>query len=245
MLYGSRPDKRLEAAIDSIRRDHGDAAFCLLTGDLADAGSDAAYAWLAEAVARLPMPSYPLVGNHDRREALLRHFPQLAMDAAGFVQTAIATPVGRFLLLDTLDNGSASGAYCAARRDWLAAQLAGSGDEAIWLAMHHPPLAVGIPSMDRYALRHPAAFWAVLKEHRQRIRHLFVGHLHRPLGGSWHGIPFSCVRSPNHQVAFDMRTTDEVPGNQEAPGYAVVLIDESNVIVHQHDFLYRGERFWL
>lgn len=245
MLYGSRPDERLAAAIDSIRRDHGDAEFCLLTGDLADAGSDAAYAWLAEAVAGLPMPTYPLVGNHDRREALLRHFPQLATDDAGFVQTAIDTPVGRFLLLDTLDDGSASGAYCAARRAWLSAQLAASGGEAIWLAMHHPPLAVGIPSMDRYALRQPAAFWSVLKEHRQRIRHLFVGHLHRPLGGSWHGIPFSCVRSPNHQVAFDMRTTDEVPGNQEAPGYAVVLIDESKVVVHQHDFLYRGERFWL
>ena len=45
--------------------------------------------------------------------------------------------------------------------------------------------------------------------------------------------------------AKDVETTDEVPGNQEAPGYAVVLIDESNVVVHQHDFLYSGERFWL
>lgn len=244
-MFGSRPDERLEAAVDSIRRDHGDAAFCLLTGDLADAGSPAAYARLAKAMARLPMPAYPLVGNHDRRAALAHHFPQLGRDAAGFVQTAIPTAVGRFLLLDTLDEGTASGVYCSARRAWLAGQLADSGAEPIWLAMHHPPLAVGIPSMDQFALRDPAAFWAVLRPHRQRIRHLFVGHLHRPLGGSWHGIPFSCVRSPNHQVAFDMRTTEEVPGNQEAPGYAVVLIDDDSVVVHQHDFLYQGERFWL
>lgn len=244
-MFGSRPDERLDAAVDSICRDHGDAAFCLLTGDLADAGSSAAYGRLARAVARLPMPAYPLVGNHDRRSALTSHFPQLATDAAGFVQNAIPTAFGRFLLLDTLDDGAASGAYCSARQAWLAGQLADSGEEAIWLAMHHPPLAVGIPSMDRFALRDPDAFWAVLRPHRRRIRHLFVGHLHRPLGGSWQGIPFSCVRSPNHQVAFDMRTTGEVPGNHEAPGYAVVLIDEHSVVVHQHDFLYRGERFWL
>jgi len=244
-LFGSRPDERLEQAVDDICRNHADAAFCLLTGDLADAGSDAAYARLAEIVARLPMPAYPLVGNHDDRVALCRHFPNLAVDADGFVQTAIDTPVGRFLLLDTLKPGSARGLYCPTRRTWLARQLAASGDTPIWLAMHHPPLAVGIPSMDQYALREPETFWAVLAPHRERIRHLLVGHLHRPLGGSWHGIPFSCVRSPNHQVAFDMRTTDEVPGTQEAPGYAVVLIEPDSVVVHQHEFLYAGDRFWL
>ena len=244
-LFGSCPDERLDAVVDSILRDHADARFCLLTGDLADAGSDAAYARLAGALDRLPMPAYLLVGNHDDRAALGRHFPQLAVDAAGFVQTTIDTPVGRFLLLDTLEDGSPCGQYCAARLAWLEQRLAECGEQPIWLAMHHPPLAVGIPSMDQYALRDTAAFWAVLQPYRQRIRHLFVGHLHRPLGGSWHGIPFSCVPSPNHQVAFDMQTTDGVPGTHEAPGYAVVLIDENSVVVHQHAFLYAGQHFWL
>ena len=244
-LFGSRPDERLDALVDSILREHADADFCLLTGDLADTGSAIAYARLAETLARLPMPAYLLPGNHDDRAALGRQFPDICRDEAGFVQAAIETPVGRFLLLDTLESGLPCGEYCATRRAWLARQLAENGTRPIWLAMHHPPLAVGIPSMDQYALRDPAAFWAVLEPHRQFIRHLFIGHLHRPLGGSWHGIPFSCVRSPNHQVAFDMVSADEVPGNQEAPGYAVVLIEKDSVVVHQHEFLYRGERFWL
>lgn len=244
-IFGSRPDERLDAAVDSILRDHADAAFCLLTGDLADSGSPAAYALLARILRRLPMPCYLLPGNHDDRAELCRQFTNLGRDAAGFVQTAIETPVGRFLLLDTLESGRPGGEYCPARRAWLAGQLAASGSQPIWLAMHHPPLAVGIPSMDQYALRDPAAFWSILEPYRQRIRHLFIGHLHRPLGGSWHGIPFSGVRSPNHQVAFDMLTTNEVPGNQEAPGYAVVLIGPDSVVVHQHEFLYQGERFWL
>ena len=99
--------------------------------------------------------------------------------------------------------------------------------------------------MDQYALQDSQNFYALLQPHRSRIRHMFFGHLHRPIGGSWHGIPFSVVRSPNHQLALDMHTSPEVPGCQESPGYGVVLIDESAVVVHHHDFLYQGTRFWL
>ena len=56
-LFGSSPRERLDLAIDSILQSHADANFCLLTGDLADAGSVAAYAALADALRRLPMPA--------------------------------------------------------------------------------------------------------------------------------------------------------------------------------------------
>jgi len=245
LLYDSDPAARLNTAVDSILREHGDAAFCLLTGDLADAGADGAYAILAQAAARLPMPAYLLAGNHDDRAALKRAFPGLQVDDAGFIQRAIDTPHGRFLLLDTLEPGKPWGTYCATRRAWLRRQLEDDSAEAFFIVMHHPPLAVGIPSMDQYALREAGSFYALLAPFQSKIRHLFFGHLHRPIGGSWHGMPFSVVRSPNHQVALDLRTTSEVPGCQEAPGYGVVLIDDTSVVMHHHDFLDSGPRFWL
>jgi len=246
-LFGSSPRERLELAIDSILKNHADADFCLLTGDLADAGSDDAYAALATALRRLPMPTHLLPGNHDSREALRRHFPQLPADDNGFMQTVLATPAGRFLLLDTVEAGAPWGSYCTARQTWLAQQLAASGDEPLWIAMHHPPLALGIPSMDQFALRDAEALWSVIAPHKTRIRHLFFGHLHRPIGGSWRGIPFSCTSSPNHQVALDLVTLhgDEVPGCREPAGYAVILIDTDSVVVH-HQQLFGAETvFWL
>ena len=245
-LFGSSPRERLELAIDSILQSHVDADFCLLTGDLADAGGDAAYAALADALRRLPMPAYLLPGNHDSRAALRRQFPQLSADD-DFMQAVIDTPAGRFLLLDTVEAGAPWGSYCAKRREWLARQLASAGDQPLYIAMHHPPLALGIPSMDQFALREPEAFWAVITPHRAQIRHLFFGHLHRPIGGSWRGIPFSCTASPNHQVALDLATLrgDEVPGCREPAGYAVILIDADGVVVH-HQQLFNGETsFWL
>ncbi len=245
-LFGSLPRERLELAIDSILQSHADADFCLLTGDLADAGRDAAYAALAATLARLPMPAHLLPGNHDDRVTLPRQFPQLPADGE-FIQTAIDSPAGRFLLLDTVEAGAPWGSYCAERREWLTRQLAAAGDLPLYIAMHHPPLALGIPSMDQFALRDAEAFWAVIAPHRAQIRHLFFGHLHRPIGGSWRGIPFSCISSPNHQVALDLATFrgDQVPGCREPAGYAVILIDADRVVVH-HQQLFNGETsFWL
>jgi 3',5'-cyclic AMP phosphodiesterase CpdA len=246
-LFGSAPLARLELAIDRILENHADADFCLLTGDLADAGGDAAYASLAEALRRLPMPAHLLPGNHDSRAALRRHFLQLANNDGGFMQAALATPGGYFLLLDTVEPGAPWGSYCIQRREWLAQQLAAAGDLPLYVAMHHPPLALGIPSMDQFALRDAEAFWSVIAPHRTRIRHLFFGHLHRPIGGSWRGIPFSCTSSPNHQVALDLTTVrgDDVPGCREPAGFAVILIDTDSVVVH-HQQLFGGETaFWL
>lgn len=232
-LYGRTPLARLGQAVERILAVDADAAFCLLTGDLADAGGDGAYAALATALARLPMPCHLLPGNHDERAALRRAFPALPDDGSGFIQQSLATPAGRFLLLDTLRDGKPWGLLCPARLAWLAAELAASSDEPLFIAMHHPPLATGIPSMDRFMLRGVDELWNVIAPHRGRIRHLFLGHLHRPIGGSWHGIPFSFVASPNHQVALDLATAaDDVPGCLEPSGYGVILIDDATIAVH-------------
>jgi 3',5'-cyclic AMP phosphodiesterase CpdA len=239
-LFGSDPLARLDLAIADICARHADADFCLLTGDLADAGGDSAYQALAARIARLPMPCRLLPGNHDSRATLRRCIAGLPDDGNGFIQAEHATAAGRFLLLDTLEAGKPWGRYCAARRDWLAARLAAAAGP-VFIAMHHPPFACGIPSMDRYALRDGEAFREIIAPHRNRIRHIFLGHLHRPLGGSWHGIPFSCTASPNHQVALDLESAgDDVPGCREPAGYSVALIDDERVVVH-HAQLFNGE----
>ncbi|MFM2055571.1 MAG: hypothetical protein RL456_3608 [Pseudomonadota bacterium] len=239
LLYGTSPHARLRDAIDSVVRLHADADACLLTGDLADAGSPAAYRDLAALLARLPMPFHLLPGNHDDRDALARAFPDhVGRDEDGFLQREVPLPDGgRLLLLDSVDAGRPQGLYCAARRRWLAARLeaAAASGAPVWLAMHHPPMPVGIPSMDLYGLRDPGPLGALLRAHRDTIRHIFCGHVHRAIAGTWQGVSFSCAKSVNHQVALDLVRTDEVPGSGEAPGYGVILADGGRVIVHGQD----------
>jgi 3',5'-cyclic AMP phosphodiesterase CpdA len=241
-LYGLDPAERLRAAVADIVARHGPngpapAAFALLTGDLAHHGSSEPYALLREILAPLPMPVHLLLGNHDDRAAFRAAFPEVPVDRHGFVQSAFATPVGRFLLLDTHEPGTAAGVLCARRLAWLAERLAEAGDAPVFLALHHPPARSGIAGMDRIPLRDAEALWEVLAPHRARIRHMFHGHLHRPFAGSWRGIPFSSLRGTSHQVALDLAERTTVPGSHEPPAYALVRASAEEVVVHTHDFL--------
>ena len=245
LLYGSDPHKRLQAAVRSMATEHGDAAFCIVTGDLAHLGEPAAYAALQDVLAALSMPVHLMIGNHDDRLAFCRQFTSTPVDGAGFVQQVLPFEQGLLLMLDTNEAGVPHGVYCSRRCLWLADRLRDSGDAPLWIAMHHPPFDVGLPSMDAIGLRDAAAFAEVLAPHRARVRHLFFGHLHRPMAGSWRGIGISSVRGTNHQVALDLHRRDAIPGSFEPPAYAVVLADSRQTLVHSHDFLDDSRRFEL
>ncbi len=247
-LYGLNPAERLEACIADINARHADAAFCIVTGDLAHWGEPGAYARLRRALDRLAIPVHLMIGNHDDRGRFRQAFPECPVDAEGFVQFTLETPAGQFLLTDTAMPGVAHGDLCPRRLGWLAARLdeAAAADRPVFLFMHHPPVAVGLAGMDAIALRDPAALLAVLEPHRARVRHLFFGHLHRPVSGSWHGIPFSTLRGTSHQVALDfVAGAGIIRGSHEPPTYAVVRIDAAAVVVHVHDFLDRTASFDL
>jgi hypothetical protein len=41
----------------------------------------------------------------------------------------------------------------------------------------------------------------------------------------------------NHQVWLDFSVAEGIPSSLEPPAYAIILIDDDDVIVHLHDFL--------
>jgi hypothetical protein len=114
-----------------------------------------------------------------------------------------------------------------------------------FLFMHHPPFDTGPKAMERIGLTERDAFWQVLSPHAARIRHVFFGHGHRPVMGSWRGIGFATSRAINHQVWFDLTSEDQTPGSFESPAYAIVLVDAERLVVHPHDFLDASPKFAL
>lgn len=244
MLYGLDPNARLRAAIADINAHHGDAAFVLITGDLVHHGEPAAYAALADALRGLACPSHLLIGNHDDRVEFRRAFPAAAVDDAGFVQAVIGTPAGPLVMLDTHEPGTHEGRLCEHRLAWLDRALASLCAQPVLLAMHHPPLALLLPAMDSLALRQQREFAEVLQQH-DNVRHIFFGHVHRPVHGALGGIPFSTQRGLNHQVALHVGAQSGIPGSHEPPAYAIVLVESDAVVVHVHDFLDASARFDL
>ncbi|MDG2481645.1 MAG: phosphodiesterase [Alphaproteobacteria bacterium] len=241
-LYGLYPDARFAAFVDDVNRSHGDAELCLITGDLTDLGEAEAYDLFAGELDRLVMPWRVILGNHDSRKNFRARFPACPVDDDGFVQDVVETSVGTLVLLDTNEPGIAAGRLCERRCAWLGRQLAAMEGQ-VMIAMHHPPFDVGIPRLDQIGLQDQAAFAETVLPHRDRIRHIFFGHVHRPVSGSWQGIGFSTLRATAHQVALHFDVRESLPGSHEPPAYAIVLVRDDAVIVHSHDFLDASPRF--
>ena len=243
LLHQLDPLQRLREALASIAAEHADAAFVIITGDLCDAGQANGYAALRDALSALPMPVHLMLGNHDDRAVFRRLRPDAPDDGSGFVQFAFSAGGQRFVCLDTLEQGASKGTFCERRAAWLAAELERSAPAPVLLFLHHPPFPIGMAPMDRIALTDPALLRQTLAPHRARIRHLFFGHLHRPVAGSWWGIPISTLRGTNHQIALALDEPTRYIVSHEPPQYAVVLVDEESVIVHFHDYADRSARF--
>lgn len=243
-VFGLDTAPRLAAAIADIAGRHGPgsaapAGFAVVTGDLARDGEPAAYARLREMLAGLPCPAHLLLGNHDSRAAFCAAFPEAPVDPHGFVQAALPSPAGLCLLLDTHEPDRPEGRLCPLRLGWLSERLAEEGTAAaaapVLLFLHHPPLPVGIPAMDAIGLADSEALWEVLAPHRARIRHLFHGHLHRPIAGSWRGIPLSSLRGTGFEVALDFAPGRVEAGEGGPPCYSLVSVQGDDLVVHTRD----------
>ncbi|MEL6476064.1 MAG: phosphodiesterase [Pseudomonadota bacterium] len=223
LVSGRDPFISLQAARDDILRRHSDADLIVITGDLADDGSAGSYALLRETMAPLRTPLALLLGNHDNRERFLQVFPERRGEG-GFVHGMHEVSNGRALFLDTLDEGAHGGRLCSKRLSWFEAQLA-AGDGPYWVFMHHNPVPSHLALLDRIMLQDREAFWAIIARYRERIAHIFHGHLHLPMSGALHGVPVSCVRGTAH-AGFPNYGEDRLLPHSDLPeSYAVIISD--------------------
>ena len=233
-LHGLDPEARFKSCIESIKQSHSDAECCVITGDLADRGEDAAYELFADQIHRFDFPCHLIVGNHDDREKFTHYFSQVPVDDDGFVQYVVKVSAGVFILLDTVMTGSTSGAYCDTRQAWLRDTLAAHVNEPVFLFMHHPPFDIQLPGIDRIGLIDKLVFAEIVRPYKN-IRHLFFGHAHRPISGNWQGISFSSLRGTNHQVVLDFES-EKITFIDEPPEYSVVFLSAETIVVHTHSY---------
>ncbi len=243
-LYGRDPAAKLAAAVAHINRYHSDADFVIITGDLTECGARAAYRLLQHTLEPLTPTCHLVLGNHDRHEHFFDVFTDNLASDSGHLQYVVRYPGGTCVVLDTVKPGESGGELCEARLNWLADTLDRYAADDVYLFMHHPPTDVGIGSMDCRGLAGRDGLARTVAG-RHNVRHLFCGHLHRPLHGVWCGLPFACQRSTNHQVELILGPGEVTLANLEPPAYSVVLADPSGITVHLCDFTDTSPRFDL
>jgi 3',5'-cyclic AMP phosphodiesterase CpdA len=236
-IDGLNPRTRLATAIEHANIHHADADFAILSGDLVGDDIDADYAAIASYLAKSAIPIYPMMGNNDDRDGFRKHLTMPAAVMPGFIQYVINIADGLVICLDTHKIGSHAGQFCDARQQWVNEVLHKAPDKPAYIFMHHPPLALGLPKQDEIMLEEDNAFLDLVSRH-EHVKHLFMGHVHRPTCGTIRGIPFATLGALSFQAPAPRPEWDweSFVAPQEAPHYGVLHIENGDVALQYTQF---------
>ncbi|SLN50983.1 3',5'-cyclic adenosine monophosphate phosphodiesterase CpdA [Roseovarius albus] len=224
LVLGHDPIARLNAAIEFITQHYADAALCMITGDMVETATVENYTAVRTALDALPMPWLPMAGNHDKRTLFLQYMPLPDSAQSGFAQYTVDLPNLRLICLDSLKTGADSGELCAERLRWLKGILERT-DTPCAVALHHPPVPLDLPMLDPDRLEDSENLMQILAQYPM-VKHVFCGHVHRPVTGCFNGLPYTSIRSVLYQApppmpAWDWDSFNPAP---EAPDLGVIDI---------------------
>lgn len=237
LTQGINMRTRLTSAVDHINELHSDAEFCIISGDMVNQEADADYDALKEHLQRLKIPYFTMMGNHDDRlsHKKLFNLPENCMDE--FIQYSIVTDEGLMICLDTHKSGEVAGEFCQKRLDWLKQTLDNAGDVPVFMFMHHPPMNLGLPIMDIIKNDNGEQLLDLIGQYSQ-VKYLFIGHVHRAIGGTVRGIPFSTMKGISFQAPPPVPdwNWDTFKPAEEAPAYGVVHFNKGDVNMQYIEF---------
>lgn len=234
-LYGHNTYDNALHLINSINHDLGYVPdFVVHTGDVTNDHDAESARLAAQLFADLRFPIHYVRGNHDdpafMRQYLLKQAPDDGPLYYDFVQGNV-----EFLVLDTRGEIDPQGYIDAAQLAWLAEKMSASMAERVVLLIHHQPLKLGVPWLDRdMRVMNDDALFDVLRPHKNQIAGIFFGHIHRPLTALRDGI--LCSAAASSFALFYAGPHDDKPrfDTMAQAGYAIVTLDGEQTTVTHH-----------
>ncbi len=218
------------------------ADLVVITGDIADNGTEAEYEKIAEKLARIPVPTVVCPGNHDRQVAFDAILPRpgisnrrtlrvgswLFLFADSNADGRERRPDGS--LVDREDRTHAHGRFGNAEVAWIAETVERSDADHAFVWTHHPPGAFGFFSKPD----HDAEF-ARLVEMVPEIVGVGAGHTHTYKTHECGGRPIH--QCPSLSVNIDFENFTTLP-----PGYRTYEFSDDGSVASEAHLV--GEDRW-
>lgn len=160
----------------------------LVTGDIVDTGAASDYDTMREIVEslRFRCPVLFCPGNHDARDPF--HANLLLTAGDGPINQLCRLPEVTIALCDSLIPGESAGRLSEQTLSWLDGVLAAESGRPVFVALHHPPVPVGVSRVDDIRLRNADRLSEVLQAHHPTVG-ILCGHAHTGAAASFAGIP--------------------------------------------------------
>ncbi|WP_067173843.1 metallophosphoesterase [Microtetraspora niveoalba] len=243
-----RNTARAARVLDHVARLPVDAI--LLTGDLADHGAVEEY----EIVRGLLPTGVPLAlcpGNHDVRENFRKALVTSSENGPGTggpvgepvgepVDGPVGGPVNQVLrlpgatvaLCDSSVPGRHDGLLDDETLDWLDHVLSAAPEVPAFVAMHHPPVTLGIPYVDEIRLGEPERLAGVLARHPQVVA-VLAGHAHTGAATTFAGLPLLVAPGVVNTLLAPVETDAYPPIDPDLPpAVALHVFDGGRITTH-------------
>ena len=228
-LYGLNTAESLRlvlaAALGAGRRHDA----IVVTGDIGDDFSAAAYANFRRALGGCGAPVFCLPGNHDDPALMAALF-----NDGGFQYCGRARLGGwGVVLLDTHLDGHAAGRLAPEELARLDADLRALADVPVLVCLHHLPVPVGSAWLDAVGLQNGAELLAVIDRHPQ-VRALLAGHVHQEFDAQRGAVRL--LATPSTCAQFTPRTPGCVM-DRRPPGYRWLSLYDDGTLETQVEWL--------
>jgi 3',5'-cyclic-AMP phosphodiesterase len=226
-LDGTGPiAQRTRKVMDHLAALPGSLDAVVVTGDIADHGTDAEYAE-AKAVLSLPYPLIVGMGNHDERRAFRRTLLGVPPEEAGGGPINSAHEIGgvTFAMCDSSIAGRDDGFLADETLDWLDATLRTAVGPA-FVCFHHPPVTVAQPFIDQIRMTGEDRLADVVRAH-PRVIALLCGHAHTAGSTTFAGRPLLIAPGVKNTLLMPWETVDGTPMDGDAPpAFAFHVLDD-------------------
>ena len=169
---GIKPYEKLQALLYKVEQLKPD--LLLATGDLSEDGSIESYQALKQFFEPFDIPILTLPGNHDDAELLAGTFPGSPVDR---VEVSEYGP-WQIIRMNSCLPGKPEGRLGEPMLKELDKILGDSTQRSRLIALHHQPLPMACPWIDRFPLLEPEAFLHLVDQYPQ-VKTVVWGHVHQ------------------------------------------------------------------
>ena len=196
---GINPYLNLRTLLKSVKSRKPD--LLLATGDLSEDGSRRSYQALQALFSPLGVPVLALPGNHDDEHILAEVFPGSPVDGIGVSEHGI----WKIIRLNSCLPGKPEGRLGEKPLAELADFLDNHGQCPMLIALHHQPVEVGSPWIDKYRLLESHQLLGLLDRH-PNVKAVAWGHIHQA---------FETQRGATTMLGGPSSAINTLPGTQK------------------------------
>ncbi len=194
----------------------------LVTGDLVHDPVPASYQRLTNILKDLDCPTFCIPGNHDEPETMKQHLPINQI----MIRQVIHFDFWMVIMLDTWLPDTHAGELKQEEIEMIRGLMKDYPDKFILIALHHPPVSIGSPWMDKMSLRNPEALFSVI-DGNDKVKGIIWGHIHQEFNRERAGVKL--MAAPSTCIQFMPTATSYTKDNQPAGFRLLKLFNDGNI----------------